>query len=446
MSLFASSSRHHITRFHLSPSVAMIQSIMSAYDEMEHPHTPRMKPTPLNVTFCDHEGVFAKPDLLRSATPPPSLSPTKGQIRRFEFNNEHPCNQSIDDSAVPFLIKVQEHKSKLKKLKQQKAAYTEKLKQYELNHSNVAVPISSSKLMTSKLQEICNTKLCPRVRAKSDTLTSLRIPSLPLHKLKESPSGVSSAGYTDNRFAIGWNFLNQVTKQTLLSDDGNASQNLDRLKSFVSYSSMVLTFNHYSARWQNAEDIRNLSALTTNRYRKCAVDLAATVVDREQLNMNALSNQYAAIPPQRFKKTLRACYQILDHRPESVRPTMYAIPLFLPSLNIVFDPSPKEIAAAMQQTEHAQKLRRHKHLLEKKRKRLQQTTLKLRRLKQYKNELKRWHRTRGSLDNKMEKTPYISMMSFDDGKTKRKEEMSEIVMHKDQKSTIASSVRIPTSF
>ena len=404
-----------------------------------------MRPGKLNTTFCDHEGVFARPDLLRSVTPPPSLSPTKGQMKRFEFNNEYRCNQSIDDSAVPFLRRIKEHKAMLK---QQRAAYESKLSRYQLNNSNVAVPISCSskhREITGKMKEICKTKLMPQGRR------GLQIPSLPLHKLKESPSTTHTAPYTDNRFAIGWNFLNHITKQTLLSDDDNASeQNLDRLKSFVSYSSMVLTFNHYSARWQNANDIRNLSALTTNRYRKCAVDLAATVVDREQLNMNALSNQHSSIPHQRFKKSLRACYQILDNRPDTVRATMHSIPLFLPSLNIVFDPSPKQVAADMKRTKHAQKLQRQKHLLEQKQKRLQETTQKLRRLREYKKELKRWQRTRGHIDCAEDNTPFLAMMSFDGNKRKDQlhrdpAELSTINIRKDRKSVIASNVRIDDS-
>jgi len=408
------------------------------------PSTPK-RPLQLNTTFCDHEGIFEKPDLLRSATPPPSLSPTKGQIKRFHFNNEHPCNQSIDDSAVPFLKQITEQKAKLK---QQRLIYERKIKEYELqsntkHRSNVAMAMSPSKkrmVIKNKMQEICKNKLIPRNRGR------VTIPSLPLDKLPETDQGPST--YHDNRFAIGWNFLNEVTKQTLLSDDDNASEsNLNRLKSFVSYSSMVLTFNHYSARWQNANDIRNLSALTTNRYRKCAVDLASSVVDRQPLNMNQLNNQYSSISHHRFKKSLRACYQILDHRPATVRPTMHAIPLLLPSLNIVFDPSPKQQAEAMTKTKKAQKLQRQKHILEQKRKRLRETTLKLRRLKQYKKELKRWQRTRGHLEEKEERTPFVTMMSFDDEKMRENEmnQLSQIEMRKDRKSLISSNVRIEQS-
>eukprot|EP01083_Nonionella_stella_P054185 143123_1 len=88
------------------------------------------KPRTLNTLFCDHESVANKPDLLRSVTPPPSLSPTKGQIKRFEFNElfaYKSAKKSVDDSAVPF---IKEYK---KTLKQQKLDYEARIQANEQN-------------------------------------------------------------------------------------------------------------------------------------------------------------------------------------------------------------------------------------------------------------------------------------------------------------------------
>lgn len=435
----------HVSFIETSPSPIKRQSIIKS-----QPATMKsasIKPEPLNVTFCDHEAVFDRPDLIRSVTPPPSLSPTKGQLKRFEFT-ENFANKSVDDTAVSF-IKAYKKQLKLEKQqREQQVSYEQKLKNSQSKFKeNKAIPINMSKSlhfspqkpiqsrMSIKLQQICKTKVIPKVRRRK----TLTIPSLPLHKINRT--NLEDSLYEDNRFAIGWNFLNSVTKRTLLSDNTD-SGNIDRLKSFMSYSSMILTFNHYTRRWQTSEDIRKLSTMTTNRYRKEGIDIAATIVDKNDLNMNLFVREYPNISGKRFKKSLRTAYQILDNRPDTVRTTLHAIPIFLPSLNIVFDPSKRQLRKEKEESEHTKKMQRKKHLLNKKKEKLQKLKSKLDRVRMYKKDLKKWERNKEVNDIT---TPFITMMSFDKNSDEYKNVVKNsklIKKNKFKKSVIESNVKI----
>eukprot|EP01084_Bolivina_argentea_P091550 164792_1 len=363
------------------------------------------KPQSLNIAFCDHEGIFEKPDLLRSVTPPPSLSPTRGQIKRFQYT-EHFANVSVDDTAISF---IKEYKKSVKK---QKTNYEAKLKETISNtKNNKAVACAKSlrlspEKFSNKFQKLCKKKVIPKHKHSN----SLCIPSLPLHKInRNKASFINDSIYEDNRYAIGWNFLNHVTKQTLLSD--NSTENIDNWKSFVSHTSMILTFNHYTKRWQTSKDIRKLSTMTTNRYRKEGIAIAANIVDKKNLNMNTFVREYPNISHKRFKKSLRTCYQILDNRPATVRTTMHSIPLFLPSLNITFDPSVRERRQQQEKSEHNKRMQRKKFLLERKKRRLIELQNKVNRLKEYKKELRNWQKTKRYIDIDANRTPFASMMN-----------------------------------
>ena len=411
-------------------------------------------------------------------TPPPSLSPTKGQLKRFDFiHNEQRLHQSIDDSAVPFILEMRDQK---RKLKQQRLEYEQKLLHQRTGHKrNVAVPLTkhnyrSPQRFNSKIQKMCKQKLMPTLREKSNlklkpTTKSPCIPLLPLrqldrdrdrsrsHRVRGSNIGTdadaSSLHPADNRFAIGWNFLNKITKETLLSDDDDCDSergrqsHTDRLKSFMSYTSMCLAFNHYTQRWQTAEDIRSLGAMTTSRYRKEAVAMAADLVDRKQINMNRFEHQFPNIPHKRFKKSLKTCYEILEAKPDGFAATTAAhqtIPIFLPSLNIVFDPSLNQQLQKRNQTERIKKTRRYKYIARQKEKQFKAVERKLDRLKVYRKELKAWRKTQTH-----NQTPFIAMMSFDqhDGTYKKyKNVIKQSVVRgkaEKRKAVVSSSVRVP---
>ena len=206
------------------------------------------KPDALNVTFCDHSTIFVRPDLLRCSTPPPSLSPKNIKIKQFSYSPRFSNDTSIDDTVLPFIKQYRKKKQEEK----DKINYNEKLKEGKVKYKeNKAIPISGQK----RFAKICKTKIMSQLNRKRH---SINVPPLALDKINKF----------DNRFAIGWNFLNSITKETLLSDDLNSSENLNKLKSFMSYTSMIFSFNHHMARWKTSDDIRNLSAMTTSRYRK----------------------------------------------------------------------------------------------------------------------------------------------------------------------------------
>ena len=161
--------------------------------------------------------------------------------------------------------------------------------------------------------------------------------------------------------------------------------------------------------------------------------------------MNLFQKQYPNTSHKRFKQSLRTAYKILDCRPNTIRPTMNSIPLFLPSLNITFEASQKQIMKEKQKSKQNQKIQKQKFLLKKKNSKLKQLETKLNRLKSYKKDLKRWQKTKNHIDIDEDRIPFITMMTFDKNHQKYQtiiKNTKVIKTNKQTKSTITSNIKI----
>lgn len=224
---------------------------------------------------------------------------------------------------------------------------------------------------------------------------------------------IKSAAMPISRYNFNSAFNAYEMHNDLSSTHSQASRMQESIKSFQTFSqksNLYFTFQHHSRRWKTFHDIKMLEPMTANKFRKEGVNLAAAIVKDNKVNMNQFVRAHKDTPTNKFKLALKTAYQILDHKPDAPQfefPNVQDIPLFLPSLSIVFDLTKEQINNQKVHCIHFNRARMRRLLAERKEKEFKNLKKKIKNLTLYKLKLAHWQKTRSkarkSILNTMDK-------------------------------------------